>query len=69
MFVDGGRNVVFLLKPFSLFCVLRIHQCNKHVDISWEEAKRSVQPPFIIIIQWRVAITKKGINSNIYKYL
>ena len=68
MFVDGGRNVVFLLKLLSLFCFLRIHQCNKHVDISWEEVKRSVQPPFIIITQRRVAITKKGISSNIYTY-
>ena len=58
MFVDGGRNVVFLLK-LSLFCVLKIHQCNKDVDISWEEVKRSVKPPFIIITQRRVVITKK----------
>ena len=45
------------------FCVLRIHQCNKHVDnISWEEVKRRVQPPFIIIIQWRMAITKRELT-------
>ena len=35
------------------------------LSISWEEVKRSVQPPFIIITQQRVAITKKGINFNI----